>query len=81
MKIGSRILIGIGCAALLLVSWIVAITAPTDGERQLSLINQAAALMEDKIYITAVPLLEEAVDYQCSSSEKALVRISASSSR
>lgn len=63
MKIGSRILIGIGCAALLLVSWIVAITAPTNGERQLSLINQAAALMEDKIYVTAVPLLEEAIGY------------------
>ena len=63
MKIGSRILIGVGCAALLFVSWMVAITAPTNGERQLSLINQAAALMEDKIYITAVPLLEEAIDY------------------
>ena len=64
MKIGSRILIGAGCAILLIVSWIVAVTAPSDGEKQLSLIHQAAALMDDKIYITAVPLLEEAISYR-----------------
>lgn len=63
MKIGSRILISVSCAVLLLVSWVVAITAPTNGEKQLSLIKQASDLMEDKIYITAVPLLEEAVGY------------------
>lgn len=63
MKIGSRILVSVGCVVLLLVSWIVAVTAPTNGERQLSLIKQASDLMEDKIYITAVPLLEEAISY------------------
>lgn len=64
MKLGSRILIGVGCLALLLVSWVVAIAAPSDGEKQAALVEQAAALMEDEIYIRAVPLLEEAAGYR-----------------
>lgn len=63
MKIGSRILIGIGCAALLAVSWVVAIMAPSETEKQAALVEQAAAYMEDKIYIRAVPLLEDAAGY------------------
>jgi len=63
MKLGNRILIGSGCLALLLISWIVVIRAPSDAETQLALVEQAQALMADKIYIHAVPLLEEAAGY------------------
>ena len=63
MKLGNRILIGIGCVVLLLVSWIVVINAPSNTEKQLKLIEQAAELMHDEIYIRAVPLLEEAAGY------------------
>lgn len=63
MKLGNRILTGIGCVVLLLISWVVAINAPSNAEKQLELIEQATELMNDDIYILAVPLLEEAAGY------------------
>lgn len=63
MKLGSRILIGIGCVVLLLASWAAAVMAPSEAEKQAALVEQAAALIEDKIYIRAVSLLEEAAGY------------------
>lgn len=64
MKIGSRILLITGCAALLIVSWVVAVTAPSEAEKQAMLVEQAAAYVEDGIFIRAVPLLEEAAGYR-----------------
>jgi len=64
MKRAKRILIGLGCVALLLVSWGIAITAKSDAEKQVELIEKAAAYIEDDIYILSVPLLEEAVGYK-----------------
>ena len=43
MKRAKRILIGVGCVALLLVSWVIAITAKSDVEKQAELMEQAAA--------------------------------------
>lgn len=63
MKLGSRILIGAGCLVLLAISWIIAISAPSDEEKQLLLMEQAAPLLEDEIYVRAEPLLEEAASY------------------
>ena len=63
MKRMNRILIGVGCVALLLISWLVTISAPSDKERQLKLMDDAEALMTDEIYIRAVPLLEDAIGY------------------
>ncbi len=63
MKRIKRILLALGCVALLGMSWITAITAQTDAQRQEELIRQAAAYTEDEIYIRAVPLLEEAAGY------------------
>ena len=63
MKRGKRILIGVGCALLLIVSWGAAVTAKSNTEKQSDLIAQAAAYTEDEIYILAVPLLEEAAGY------------------
>jgi len=63
LKRATRMLIGFGCMALLLISWVVAITADSDYERQDMLIRQALSLTNDGIYIRAVPLLEEAVGF------------------
>jgi len=63
LKLATRILVGSGCCALLLISWVVTINSKSDAERQLELIYQAAELIEDGIYIRAVTLLEEAAGY------------------
>ena len=63
MKLTSRILIGAGCFTLLLVSWVIAINSKSDAEKQIELIQQATELMKHGIYISAVPLLEEAAGY------------------
>ena len=63
MKRGHRILIGAGCIALLLSSWLIAINSKSNDEKQLELMQQAADMMNDGIYILAVPLLEEAAGY------------------
>ena len=59
----KRIMIGVGCLVLLLISWFIAVNAKTTLEKQTELMEQAAALMDDGIYVRAVPLLEEAADY------------------
>ncbi|MCL2078796.1 MAG: WG repeat-containing protein [Oscillospiraceae bacterium] len=59
----TRILIGAVCAIILISSWVVAVTAKTAAQKQLSLIEQATALIKDGIYILAAPLLEEAAEY------------------
>jgi tetratricopeptide (TPR) repeat protein len=63
LKKCSRILVGAGCAALLLISWLIAVNSKSTAEIQLELMRQAAELMSDGIYIRAVPLLEEAAGY------------------
>jgi tetratricopeptide (TPR) repeat protein len=45
------------------VSWAVATSSRSTAEKQLALINEAAALISNGIYIRAVPLLEEAAGY------------------
>ena len=63
MKRMKRLLLGIGCALLLAVSWLAALTAESDAQRQAKLIEQAAAYTQDEIYVRAIPLLEEAAGY------------------
>ena len=63
MRRAKRILIGAGCVALLLASWLIAVTSKSAAQKQLELVNQAAALVSDGIYVHAVPLLEEAATY------------------
>ena len=58
MKRMKRLLLGIGCALLLAVSWLAALTAESDAQRQVKLIEQAAAYTQDEIYVRAIPLLE-----------------------
>jgi len=66
LKKYSRILISAGCFALLMISWIIAISTKSTAERQLDLIQKASVLTEDNIYIYAAPLLEEAAGYNAS---------------
>ena len=63
MKRSNRILLGIGCFALLIISWAAAVSAQSGAEKQLELMAQAAAMINDGIYISAVPLLEQAAGY------------------
>ena len=71
MKKLSRILIGSGFVALLLISWIVAINSKSTAEKQDALIERASKLAVDNIYILAVPLLEEAAGYNAANTLKA----------
>lgn len=64
MKRTKRILLSAGCIMLVLISWIVAITAKTDAQKQRELLDQAAVYLEDEVYILSVPLLEEAAGYE-----------------
>ena len=59
----NRILLAAGCGLLLLVSWLMVITARSDAQRQEELLAQADAYVQDEIYIRALPLLEEAAGY------------------
>ena len=63
MKRADRILVGAGCLLLLLISWFVAVNSKSAAEKQIELMRQATELIGDGIYIRAVPLLEEAADY------------------
>ena len=64
MKIVQRLLIGVCCAAVLAAAWFVTFSAETSIEKQQRLVQEADALLEDLIYIRALPLLEEAVGLQ-----------------
>jgi len=63
MKRSIRLVIGAVCAVLLLISWFVTVSAESTTEKQIALMRQAAELINDGIYIRAVPLLEEAAGY------------------
>lgn len=60
----KRILLIVGCIFLLAVSWLTAITAQSDAQRQAELIQQANNYLQDEIYVRAIPLLEEAAGYE-----------------
>ena len=64
MKRIKRIMISIGCIVLLMTSWLIAVNAKSNEEKQAALMEEAALLMKDGIYIRAVPLLEEAAGYR-----------------
>ncbi|MDR2599901.1 MAG: WG repeat-containing protein, partial [Oscillospiraceae bacterium] len=64
MKKGIRIIIGIICICLLIIAWIVAVNSKSPVDKQLILVEQAVELMNNGIFIRAVPLLEEALEYE-----------------
>ena len=64
MKRSKVILFGTVCILMLALSWLTAITAQTDEERQEELLLQAKEYIQDEIYVRAVPLLEEAAGYE-----------------
>ena len=60
MKNYIRIFISAGCLLFLIISWVIVANSKSNAEKQLILISRAEELMQDGIYIRAVPLLEEA---------------------
>ena len=64
MKRGKRIFIGICCVALLLVSWLIVAKTKSASQKQADLLDKALAMMNNGIYVGAVPLLEEAAEYK-----------------
>ena len=64
MKRAKRILAGAGCFALLLISWLIAVNSKSAIEKQMQLMEQAAELINDGIYVSAIPLLEDAAGYE-----------------
>ena len=63
MKKSARIIIGVTLCLILVLSWFIAVNSKTTTEKQRILIDKAAKLMSYDIYIRAVPLLEEAIEY------------------
>ena len=63
MKRITRALISAGIIVLLFISWFIAINSQSNVEKQIELMAQASVLVNDGIYIRAVPLLEEAAMY------------------
>lgn len=61
----------IASAAVLTLAWLIAINTKSPAEKQLILINQAMYMMDNGIYIRAVPLLEEAAGYDAAHTIKA----------
>ena len=63
MKHKNTLLLSVGCIVLLALSWMAALTAKSDAKKQVELLQQAKAYIEDEIYVRAIPLLEEAAGY------------------
>ena len=62
MKNSRCILIGASCVFILIAAWVITISTESAAEKQHSLILQATELINDGIYIRAVPLLEQAAE-------------------
>jgi len=56
---------------VLALAWLVALNTKSAAEKQLLLINQATQMMENSIYIRAVPLLEQAASLEAAHTETA----------
>jgi len=64
LKRAKRLIIGICCFIVLLTSWLIIINAKSKLEKQAELLGLAEEMMNDGIFIRAVPLLEEAASYK-----------------
>ena len=60
MKTISRALIAGGLAVFMIISWISLANSKSPAQRQAELFSEAQALIENGIYVLAVPLLEQA---------------------
>lgn len=71
MKKGSRVIAAAGCLIIVAIAWFLTATSKSADQRQLELIQAAMALMQDGIYIRAVPLLEEAAGMNATHTQEA----------
>lgn len=62
MKSGRNFLALLMCLVVLGFAWILVVTEESDEQIQKKLIKEASVLVEDKIYIRAEPILEEAIE-------------------
>jgi hypothetical protein len=60
MKRANRIFLAIGFIALIAISWAVVLGVQSADEKQTELIERAEEYLEDKVFIYALPLLEQA---------------------
>ena len=63
MKRVNRIFLAVGFIALAVISWVVVLGAKSSSEKQAELVRKANEYLDEKIYIYAIPLLEEATLY------------------
>ena len=63
MKRASRIFLGLALFAFVGIVWFIVLGAETDVQRQDELIRQAKDYLSNEIFILALPLLEEAVEF------------------
>lgn len=78
MKVKNRILVVLGCLAVVLIAWFAVITTQSAGARQAELLDEALDLMSKEIYVRAEPMLEEAAGINASKtieSEDALKKV------
>ena len=71
MKRTNRIFLIVGFAALIAVSWVVVLGMQSADEKQAELIQRAGEYLEDKIFIYALPLLEQAAGYNAAHTPEA----------
>lgn len=71
MKRANRILLAVGFLVLLIISWVIVLGSKSSDEKQTELLSQAAEYTNDKVYILAVPLLEEAAGYDAAYTREA----------
>ncbi len=59
------------CILLILVAWYTVLSSKSNAQKQVELISESELYLKDKIYIKAVPLLEEAAGYNAKHTLKA----------
>lgn len=75
MKLGKRIGVCVACVVLIALSWIIALQAKSDTQKQAELLAQAEAYLADEVYVRAEPLLEEAAGYNGAHTEQCETRL------
>ena len=66
----KRLLVAMSLSLLLAVSWLIAFSQESDGQKQKKLMETANNYLKDDIYILAVPYLEEAASYNTKQTEE-----------
>ena len=63
MKLANRMILTAGCIVLVIISWAIVLNSKSASQKQAELLAQAQVYLDDLVYVTAIPLLEEAAGY------------------